>query len=159
MPTHRDTEQISHPWPRLKDFYLDLPFQGHFCQPGAAWPILCHRGHYQPSLGSDTCLSCPSGSYCPYPGTRTPRPCPAHAYCQAGMCLSLTPIPLFSHNLPVFVHSFIPSPKHINLDQDPLWMRAAFLCLPVLVSFLSAFPFYCWPSPHLLTRDLLTHLP
>uniref|UniRef100_A0A8C8VT86 Predicted gene 9195 n=2 Tax=Peromyscus maniculatus bairdii TaxID=230844 RepID=A0A8C8VT86_PERMB len=58
--------------------------QGHFCQPGAAWPVLCHRGHYQSSLGSDTCLSCPPGSYCPYPGTQTPRPCPAHAYCQAG---------------------------------------------------------------------------
>lgn len=25
MLTHRDTENINHPWPRLRDFYLDLP--------------------------------------------------------------------------------------------------------------------------------------
>ncbi|CAO2591553.1 hypothetical protein LEMLEM_LOCUS6359, partial [Lemmus lemmus] len=49
--------------------------QGHFCQPGGAWPVPCHRGHYQPSLGSDTCLPCPPGSYCPHPGTQIPRPC------------------------------------------------------------------------------------
>lgn len=24
MPTRRDTEHINHPWPRLRDFYLDL---------------------------------------------------------------------------------------------------------------------------------------
>ncbi|XP_011927069.1 PREDICTED: SCO-spondin [Cercocebus atys] len=55
--------------------------QGHFCQPGTAWPALCHRGHYQPSLGSDACLPCPPGFYCPHPGTSMPRLCPAHAYC------------------------------------------------------------------------------
>lgn len=59
--------------------------QGHFCQPGAAWPAPCHRGEYQPSLGADTCLPCPPGSYCPRPSTRVPRLCPAHAYCPAGM--------------------------------------------------------------------------
>nr|KAF6427833.1 hypothetical protein HJG63_008321 [Rousettus aegyptiacus] len=58
--------------------------QGHFCQPGAAWPAPCHRGEYQPSLGADTCLPCPPGSYCPRPSTRVPRLCPAHAYCPAG---------------------------------------------------------------------------
>nr|XP_012594637.1 multiple epidermal growth factor-like domains protein 6 [Microcebus murinus] len=58
--------------------------QGHFCQPGAAWPALCHRGHYQPSLGSDTCIPCPPGFYCPHPGSIAPRLCPAHAYCPAG---------------------------------------------------------------------------
>ncbi|XP_034519661.1 signal peptide, CUB and EGF-like domain-containing protein 3 [Ailuropoda melanoleuca] len=31
--------------------------QGHFCQLGSAWPAPCHQGEYQPSLGSDTCLS------------------------------------------------------------------------------------------------------
>lgn len=25
MLTHRDTESINHPWPRLRDFYLDIP--------------------------------------------------------------------------------------------------------------------------------------
>ncbi|KAF6119825.1 hypothetical protein HJG60_010211 [Phyllostomus discolor] len=59
--------------------------EGHFCQPGAAWPAPCHRGEYQPSLGSDTCLSCPPGFHCPNPGSRVPRLCPAHAYCPAGV--------------------------------------------------------------------------
>nr|XP_019605134.1 PREDICTED: signal peptide, CUB and EGF-like domain-containing protein 3 [Rhinolophus sinicus] len=58
--------------------------QGHFCQPGAAWPAVCHRGGYQPSLGSDTCLRCPPGFHCPHPGTIVPRLCPAHTYCPAG---------------------------------------------------------------------------
>nr|XP_023477726.1 multiple epidermal growth factor-like domains protein 11 [Equus caballus] len=58
--------------------------QGHFCQPGAARPAPCHRGEYQPSLGSDTCLLCPPGFYCPHAGTGVPRLCPAHAYCPAG---------------------------------------------------------------------------
>ncbi|XP_042853857.1 multiple epidermal growth factor-like domains protein 11 [Panthera tigris] len=58
--------------------------QGHFCQPGSAWPVLCHQGEYQPSLGSDSCLLCPPGFHCPHPGTRMPRLCPAHAYCPAG---------------------------------------------------------------------------
>ncbi|XP_019605139.2 uncharacterized protein LOC109457001 [Rhinolophus sinicus] len=58
--------------------------QGHFCQPGAAWPAVCHRGGYQPSLGSDTCLRCPPGFHCPHPGTIVPRLCPPHTYCPAG---------------------------------------------------------------------------
>ncbi|XP_032352703.1 multiple epidermal growth factor-like domains protein 6 [Camelus ferus] len=58
--------------------------QGHFCQPGAAWPALCHPGEYQPSLGSDACLQCPAGFHCPHPGSRVPTLCPAHAYCPAG---------------------------------------------------------------------------
>ncbi|XP_044928344.1 SCO-spondin isoform X2 [Mustela putorius furo] len=58
--------------------------QGHFCQPGSAWPAPCHQGEYQPSLGSDTCLSCPPGFHCPHPGTKMPRLCPAHAYCPTG---------------------------------------------------------------------------
>ncbi|VFV21172.1 Hypothetical predicted protein [Lynx pardinus] len=49
----------------------------------SAWPVLCHQGEYQPSLGSDSCLLCPPGFHCPHPGTRMPRLCPAHAYCPA----------------------------------------------------------------------------
>uniref|UniRef100_A0A286XEQ6 Uncharacterized protein n=1 Tax=Cavia porcellus TaxID=10141 RepID=A0A286XEQ6_CAVPO len=60
---------------------------GHFCQPGAAWPAPCHRGHYQHSSGSDICFLCPAGSYCPHPGSVVPRPCPAYTYCPAGQSL------------------------------------------------------------------------
>ncbi|XP_072832011.1 uncharacterized protein [Vicugna pacos] len=66
--------------------------QGHFCQPGAAWPALCHPGEYQPSLGSDTCLQCPAGFHCPHPGSRVPTLCPAHAYCPAGT-MAIRPCP------------------------------------------------------------------
>ena len=91
--------------------------QGHFCQPGAARPAPCHRGEYQPSLGSDTCLLCPPGFYCPHAGTGVPRLCPAHAYCPAGMPRILNPPclpgPLLSPQHPhlPLIHSFIPSFK------------------------------------------------
>lgn len=97
--------------------------QGHFCQPGAAWPAPCHRGEYQPSLGADTCLTCPPGSYCPRPGNRVPRLCPAHAYCPAGMPRSPRP----PHSPRALLSSSIPLPP---LIQTP-WVPTAggVLCL------------------------------
>lgn len=87
--------------------------QGHFCQLGSAWPAPCHQGEYQPSLGSDTCLSCPPGFHCPHPGIRMPRLCPAHAYCPTGKPRALKspciPGPQLSpqHLHLSFIHSFI----------------------------------------------------
>ncbi|KAJ7305007.1 hypothetical protein JRQ81_010764, partial [Phrynocephalus forsythii] len=58
--------------------------EGHFCQPGAAYPTPCSTGKYQPNRGSKYCLPCPAGFYCneAFPGTL--KPCPPHLYCPAG---------------------------------------------------------------------------
>lgn len=151
MLTYRDTECINHLWPRLRDFYLDLPFRvisarqelhGLSCAtvattspPWAQTPafyvhqaptahilVLGHPGPAQPM--PIVKLVCVGASH-PYPYSPT-------------ICLSS------------FTHSFQPlSVPTCTRSLCGCIRPSAFLPWPAS-SLLSHFP-HCWPSLHLLT--------
>nr|XP_009672374.1 PREDICTED: zonadhesin-like [Struthio camelus australis] len=58
--------------------------KGHFCPLGAAHPMPCPAGEYQPTRGSASCVPCRRGSYCQEAVAGDPKRCPPHAYCPTG---------------------------------------------------------------------------
>lgn len=63
MSTHRDTDHVNHPWPRLGDFYLHLPF-------GVTFASQEHHG-----------LSCATVDITSPPWAQTPVALPLHLSC------------------------------------------------------------------------------
>ncbi|KAM8989363.1 uncharacterized protein PRD47_016786 [Ara ararauna] len=58
--------------------------KGHFCSSGAAHPMPCPAGEYQPARGSAACIPCQRGFYCQEPVAGDPKRCPPHSYCPTG---------------------------------------------------------------------------
>lgn len=56
---------------------------GHACPAGVPVEQPCDPGTYQPSPGSDSCLSCDAGTYCPYGQMTETVICPQGRYCPA----------------------------------------------------------------------------
>ncbi|CAM9824345.1 unnamed protein product [Bubo scandiacus] len=64
--------------------------KGHFCRSGAAHPMPCPAGEYQPARGSAACVPCQRGFYCQELVAGDPKRCPPHSYCPAGTQVPLT---------------------------------------------------------------------
>lgn len=135
MLTHRDTEHINH----SRDFYFDLRSRVTSASQ-ELYGLSCATVDTTSPPWAQTpafhVLQAPTAHILVlgHPGPAQPMPI-VKLVCVG----AFTPTSLFSHNLPIFIHSFIPTPKHTN-------------CTRILYGCIQPSAFLSWPASSLLSH-------